>query len=125
MRTRYSITLIMIASLMVGGQALAQPQLPTFQSGDAIKANDLNRVVEQIRRNTSALDGIGGATHTVDCGAGETIANAMSQAHPGATIMIWSFWATTYTYTASLERRALTRRFRLMPSSAARRARLR
>lgn len=74
--------------LLAGGQALAQPQLPNFRSGDVIRANDLNRIVEQIRRNTSALDGVGGARHTVDCEAGETIANAMSQAHPGSTIRI-------------------------------------
>ncbi len=89
MRTRLVTTLAMVACLvLVGGQALAQPRLPTFQPGDAIRANDLNRIVDQIRRNTSALDGVGGATHTVDCEAGETIANAMSRAHPGSTIVI-------------------------------------
>ena len=89
MRTRFTTTLAMIACLLLaGGQALAQPRLPTFRSGDVIRAGDLNRIVEQIRRNTSALDGVGGARHTVDCDAGETIANAVSQAHPGSTIVI-------------------------------------
>ena len=89
MRTRLVTTLAMVVCLVLaGGQALAQPRLPTFQPGDAIRANDLNRIVDQVRRNTSALDGVGGATHTVDCEAGETIANAMSQAHPGSTIVI-------------------------------------
>ena len=91
--TRLMTALAMVVCLLLaGGQALAQPRLPklpTFRSGDVIRANDLNRIVEQIRRNTSALDGgVGGARHTVDCDAGETIANAMSQAHPGSTIEI-------------------------------------
>ena len=89
MRTRHMTAAMAVACLLLaGGQALAQPQLPTFQSGDIIRAGDLNRIVEQIRRNTSALDNVGGAVHTVDCGAGETVANAMSQAHPGSTIVI-------------------------------------
>ena len=74
--------------LLAGGQALAQPRLPTFRSGDVIGAGDLNRIVDQVRRNTSALGGVGGARHTVDCDAGETIANAMSRAHSGSTIVI-------------------------------------
>ena len=89
MRTRHMTALAMIACLLLaGGQALAQPPLPTFRPGDVIRAGDLNRIVQQVRRNTSALDGVGGAMHTVDCGAGETVANAMSQALPGAVITI-------------------------------------
>ena len=87
--TRRMTALAMVAGLLLaGGQALAQPRLPTFRPGDVIRAGDLNRIVEQVRRNTSALDGVGDARHTVDCEAGETIANAMSQAHAGSTIVI-------------------------------------
>ena len=92
MHTRLVTTLLMVACLLlVGGQALAQPQLPTFQSGDVLRADQLNSIVEQVRENASApgANGNGGGTTlTVDCGAGETIADAMSQAQSGDTIMI-------------------------------------
>ena len=88
MRTRLMTMLMMVASLLMSGQALTQPQLPNFQSGDVLRANDLNRIVEQVRRNMNASGGSGGgATHTVDCPSG-TIAAAMSQAQPGDTIRI-------------------------------------
>ena len=88
MRTRFMTTLVTVASLLlVSGQALAQ--LPTFQSGQVLTANQLNRIVEQIRRNTSAAGGSGGgATHTVDCSAGQTIQSKVDEAQPGDTIMI-------------------------------------
>ena len=87
MRTRLMTTLVMVASLLlVSGQALAQPQLPTFQSGDVLRADQLNRIVEQVKKNASASGGSGG-THTVACPS-ETIADAMAQAQPGDTIMI-------------------------------------
>ena len=88
MRTQVMTTLMMVASLLVSGQAMAQPQLPTFQPGDVLRAGDLNRIVEQVKKNMPASGGDGGgATHTVDCSSG-TIAAAMSQAQPGDTIMI-------------------------------------
>ena len=88
MHTRLVTTLMMVACLLlVVGQALAQPQLPTFQSGDVLRADQLNSIVEQIRRNTPASSGSGGNTHMVDCSSG-TIADALSAAQPGDTIMI-------------------------------------
>ena len=89
MRTRLMTTLVMVASLLVSGQTLAQPpQLPNFQSGDVLRASDLNLIVEQVKKNTNGSGGSsGGTTHTVDCSSG-TIAAAMSQAQPGDTIMI-------------------------------------
>ena len=87
MRTRVMTMLMMVASLLVSGQAMAQTQLPTFQPGDVLRANDLNAIVDQVKRNMPASGGSGGATHTVDCSSG-TIAAAMSQAQPGDTIMI-------------------------------------
>ena len=88
MRTRVTTMLMMVASLLVSGQAMAQPQLPTFQPGDVLRAGDLNRIVEQVKKNMPASGGDGGgATHTVDCSSG-TIAAAMSQAQPGDTLMI-------------------------------------
>ena len=80
----------MVASLLlVSGQALAQPQLPTFQSGDVLRADQLNRIVEQVKKNTSASGGSGGgATLTVDCNAGETLQSKVDEAGPGDTIMI-------------------------------------
>ena len=54
MRARLTTTLIVVAGLLVGGQALAQPQLPTFQSGQVLTADQLNRIVEQVRRNADA-----------------------------------------------------------------------
>ena len=73
--------------MLVSGQALAQPYLSTFQSGDVLRADDLNSIVDQVRRNMSASGGSGGgSTHTVDCSSG-TIA-AMDVAQPGDTVMI-------------------------------------
>lgn len=90
MRTRLMTTLVLVAGLLLlVGQALAQPQLPTFQSGDVLRADQLNRIVEQVRRNANAAGSSGGgATHTVDCNAGETIQNKIGEAQPGDTIMI-------------------------------------
>ena len=88
MRTRFMTTLILVASLLISGQALAQPQLPTFQSGDVLRADDLNRIVDQVRSNMTASGGSGGGTtHTAACPSG-SIANAMAQAQPGDTIRI-------------------------------------
>ena len=88
MRVRLMTTLVMAVSLFVICQVFAQPQLPTFSPGDVLRANDLNAIVEQIRKNASASGGSGGGTmHTVDCSSG-TIAAAMEQAQPGDTIMI-------------------------------------
>ena len=89
MRTRFMTTLVMVASLLVSGQALAQPQLPTFQSGDVLRADQLNRIVDQVRKNTNGSGGSGGgSTLTVDCNAGQTIQSKMDEAQPGGTIMI-------------------------------------
>ena len=89
MRTRLMTTLVIVASLLVSGQALAQAQLPTFQSGQVLRAGDLNRIVEQVRRNTNASGGSGGgATLNVDCNAGQTIQSKVDEAGPGDTIMI-------------------------------------
>ena len=85
MRTRFMTTLLVVVSLLVGAQALAQPQLPTFQSGDVLRANDLNLIVERLK----AIGGSdGGTTHTVDCNAGETIQSKADEAQPGDTIEI-------------------------------------
>ena len=89
MRTRFMTMLMMVASLLVSGQVLAQPQLPTFQSGDVLRADQLNRIVEQVKKNASASGGSGGgATLTVDCNAGETLQSKLDEAQPGDTIMI-------------------------------------
>lgn len=90
MHTRFVTASVTIACLLLaGGLALAQPQLPTFQPGDVLRADQLNSIVDQVTRNASAAQASGGgAAHAVDCGAGETIANAMAQAQPGDTIMI-------------------------------------
>ena len=90
MRIRFMTMLVMVASLLVAsGQALAQPQLPTFQSGDVLRADQLNRIVEQVRKNTSASGGSGGAMLSVNCNnAGETIQSKIDEAQPGDTIMI-------------------------------------
>ena len=90
MRTRFMTTLIMVASLLVSGQALAQPvqtQISDFQSGQVLRARELNAIVRQLNNNTNALNRERGTTHTVDCSS-ETIADAMSQAQPGDTIAI-------------------------------------
>ena len=90
MRTQPMTTLVIVACLLlVGGWALAQPQLPTFQSGQVLTADQLNRIVEQVRRNASAAGGSGGgATHTVDCSAGGSLQTTIDQAQPGDTIEI-------------------------------------
>lgn len=90
MHTRLVTTLMMVACLLlVVGQALAQPQLPTFQSGDVLRADQLNSIVEQIRKNASAAGASGGgATLTADCSAGETLQGKLDEAQPGDTIMI-------------------------------------
>ena len=89
MHTRQITMLMTVVSLLALGQALAQPPtIPNFQRGQVLTADELNRMVGQINKNTSALDAGDGETHMVDCGSGETIAAAMSQAQPGDTIMI-------------------------------------
>ena len=90
MHTRFVTTSVTIACLLLaGGLALAQPQLPTFQPGDVLRADQLNSIVDQVTRNASAAQASGGgAAHAVDCGAGDTIADAMAQAQPGDTIML-------------------------------------
>ena len=88
MRTRFITMLMTVASLLVGAQALAQPQLPNFQPGDVLRANDLNLIVERLKAHTNALSASSGETRMVDCDAGETIMAAMDQAQPGDTIMV-------------------------------------
>ena len=90
MPIRFMTTLVVVASLLlVSGQALAQAQLPAFRSGDVLRADQLNRIVEQVRRNADAAGGSGGgATHTVDCNAGETLQSKLDAAQPGDTIEI-------------------------------------
>ena len=91
MHTRFTTTLVVVASLMlVSVQALAQPpQLPTFRSGQVLTADQLNRIVEQVRKNASGVgENGGGATLTVDCNAGETIQSKVDAAQPGDTILI-------------------------------------
>ena len=60
MRTRLMTTLVMVVAglLLVGGQALAQPQLPTFQSGQVLTADQLNRIVGCKRRRRHAHGGL-------------------------------------------------------------------
>ena len=90
MRVRLT-TLVMTMSLMVSGQALAQPRppmIPNFQRGQILAADELNRIVERLNMNTNTLSRGDGETHMVDCGSGETIKAAMDQAQPGDTIMI-------------------------------------
>ena len=87
MPTRLMMRLAMVASLLVGGQALAQ--LPTFQAGQVLTADELNRIVDQVRENMSVPGGSGGgSTHTVDCNAGESIQTKVDAAQAGDTIMI-------------------------------------
>ena len=90
MRTRQIAMLVTVVSLLALGQALAQPRppmIPTFQRGQVLTADELNRMVGQINKNTNALGEGDGETHTVDCSTG-TIADAMDLAQPGDTIMI-------------------------------------
>ena len=89
MLSRFVTTLAVIASLLlVSDQALTQAQLPTFRSGDVLRADQLNRIVDQVRRNTNTAGSSGGMTHNVDCTAGETIQSKLDAAQPGDTIMI-------------------------------------
>ena len=89
MRTRHLTTLMTVVSLLALGQALAQPPtIPNFQRGQVLTADELNRMVGQINKNTNALSEGDGETYTVDCGSGDTIKAAMDQAQPGDTIMI-------------------------------------
>ena len=90
MHTRFTTTLVIIASLMlVSAQALAQSPLPTFRSGQVLTADQLNRIVEQVRKNANEVgENGGGATHTADCNAGETIQSKVDAAQPGDTILI-------------------------------------
>ena len=88
MRTRHLTTLMTVVSLLALGQALAQPPtIPNFQRRQVLTADELNRMVGQINKNTNALSEGDGETHSVDCATG-TIAAAMQQAQPGDTIMI-------------------------------------
>ena len=88
MLTRYMTTLVTVAGLLViCGQALAQ--LPTFQSGQVLTADQLNRIVEQVRRNANSAGASGGGTTlTADCNAGDTVQSKVDAAQSGDTIMI-------------------------------------
>ena len=88
MRTRFITALMMVTSLLMTSQVLAQPRLPTFSPGDVLKASDLNMIVEQVKRHRQGLSGTEGETHPVDCDSGDTIKAAMDQAQPGDTIEI-------------------------------------
>lgn len=58
MRTRFITTWMMVASLLVSGQALAQPvqdQISDFQPGQVLRARELNAIVRQLNANTNAL----------------------------------------------------------------------
>ena len=116
MRTRLVTMLVVAASLLVSGGALAQPStIRDFRRGQVLTADELNRIVDQVNANTfaveanearalanearaeanearaaaaaAALGGSGGSLHRVACPS-ETIANALSQAQPGDTIRI-------------------------------------
>ena len=90
MRTRFMTALMLAASLLVSAQALAQPaqdQISDFQSGQVLRARELNAIVRQLNLNTNALNRENGTTHPVDCSSG-TIADVMSTAQPGDTISI-------------------------------------
>ena len=54
MRTRFIAISLVVASLMVSGQALAQ--VPTFQAGQVLTSEELNHIVEQLNENTNALE---------------------------------------------------------------------
>ena len=90
MPARFLTTLAIAASLLVSGQVLAQhPMIPDFQRGQVLTADELNRIVGQVNRNTNASGAsLGGTTHAVDCESGETITTKMAQAQPGDTIEI-------------------------------------
>ena len=85
MPTRLTTTLLVVTVLLLTGQVLAQ--VPNFQRGQVLTADELNRIVDQVNKNTGALGGGGGTAHAVVCPS-ETIADAISQAHPGDTITI-------------------------------------
>ena len=85
MRSQFKVALVLAASLLLVGLASAQPQLPTFQRGQVLTADELNRIVGQVNTNTEALSG--GVARPVDCSSG-TIAAVMSDAQPGDTIRI-------------------------------------
>ena len=92
MPTRFMMTLVTIAVLLASGQALAQ--ISDFQAGQVLTADELNSLVEQVNTNTEqvntntdTLSEDGPASYAVDCASG-TIAEAMSKAQPGDTIMI-------------------------------------
>ena len=87
MLKRFVVTLITAAGLLVGGLASAQSQIPDFQSGQVLRAMELNAIVRQLNANTQALNGEDGATHAVDCSSG-TIGEVMPAAQPGDTITI-------------------------------------
>ena len=88
MPTQFMTSLLMFAGLLlVSGPALAQ--LPTFQPGDVLRADDVNRIVDQVRRNANAAGGGGGGTtHSVDCDAGEALQGKIDESGPGDTIMV-------------------------------------
>ena len=87
MLRRFVVTLIAAAGLLVGGLASAQSQIPDFQSGQVLRAMELNAIVRQLNANTQALNRGDGATHAVDCSSG-TIGEVMPAAQPGDTITI-------------------------------------
>ena len=88
MPTRTMAVLAVAASLLLGAQAMAQ--VPHFQSGQVLTADELNRIVEElnqvVERFNESLDR-SPVTHLVSCPS-ESIADTMAQARPGDTIRV-------------------------------------
>ena len=88
MPTRIMAVLAVAASLLWGAQAMAQ--VPQFQPGQVLTADELNRIVgelnEVVERFNESLDR-SPVTHLVSCPS-ESIADTMAQARPGDTIRV-------------------------------------
>lgn len=99
MRLRILMSLACLAVVVMPLRAMAQ--VPDFESGQVLTADELNAMVGQINANTAAFRGQGGTTRMVNCDAEETIAQALSQAQPGDTIQVTGTCHETVTIVTS------------------------
>lgn len=95
---RILILIVVTTVSILYGRGRAVAQLPPFEPNTVLQADQLNAMRNQINANTGALDPTPGMLQ-VDCGVGQTIAQALQEAKPGDTIQITGTCHETVTIT--------------------------
>jgi hypothetical protein len=102
MRMKLIVTVALIGCVLtVGWYVAAQDasdDLPTFVAGQVLTAAELNAIVEAVRNNTAAIDPTP-QTLSVNCDAGDTLGEALTQIKAGDTINVTGTCTETVTIT--------------------------